>query len=94
MIDREINHLSVLGADGAICSIVTSWDIAKAVAGDNTGFAEIMTQDVVCIPPEETLRDAARVMESRHISALPVVADGRVVGMPTSELLSNMAERS
>ncbi|MDR3102688.1 MAG: CBS domain-containing protein [Methanocalculaceae archaeon] len=52
-----------------------------------------MTQSVVCIVPKDTLRDAVRVIETYHISALPVVVLGRVVGMLTSELFSDMAER-
>lgn len=94
MIEREVNHLPVLHPDGTLEGIVTSWDIAKAVAGEHLMLAEIMTRDVICVSAADTLREAARILDQHHISALPVVESGRVVGMLTSEQLSNMAERN
>ena len=94
MIEREVNHLPVLHTDGTLEGIVTSWDIAKAVAGEHLMLAEIMTRDVICVSAADTLREAARILDQHHISALPVVENGRVVGMLTSEQLSNMAERN
>lgn len=94
MITCEVNHLPVLHADGTLSGIVTSWDIAKAVAGERSTLQDIMTKNVVCTSPDDTLRDAARIMDQHHISALPVVPAGNVFGMLTSEQLSNVAERT
>ncbi|MDV0442824.1 homoserine O-acetyltransferase MetX [Methanorbis rubei] len=93
MIEREVNHLPVLHADGTLCGIVTSWDIAKAVAGEHTMLDEIMTKNVLSVSADATLRDAAKILDKYHISALPVVGQGKVVGMLTSEQLSHIAER-
>jgi homoserine O-acetyltransferase len=91
MIEQEVNHLPVVTASGALCGIVTSWDIAKAVAGGFSCLADIMTADVVFVRPEDLLRDAAGRMEQHHVSGLPVVdADRAVVGILTSEMLTNM----
>lgn len=43
--------------------------------------ADVMTSDVITIPPTATLRQAARLMTSHGISALPVVKGGVVVAV-------------
>jgi CBS domain-containing protein len=52
--------------------------------------AECMNRDPVTIAPDATLLDAARLMLERKIGGLPVVADGRVVGMITESDLLRM----
>ena len=42
---------------------------------------EIMTRDVMTLSPEASLRDAAELFASRHLSGAPVVAGGKVVGV-------------
>lgn len=42
---------------------------------------DVMTRDVVTTTPDTPIRDLARVLDQRRISGLPVVADGRVVGV-------------
>ena len=43
--------------------------------------ADVMTANVITIPPTATLRQAARLMTSHRISALPVVEGGVVVAV-------------
>ncbi|AEA47095.1 homocysteine biosynthesis protein [Archaeoglobus veneficus] len=94
MIQKGVNHLPVV-KDGRLVGIVTSWDIAKAVATKKTGnVAEIMTRKVITALPDEPVEIAARKMEKHNISALPVVdAKQRVIGMVTSEDLSKLLVR-
>jgi CBS domain-containing protein len=40
-----------------------------------------MTRDVLAVSPDTSVRDAARMMIDNRISGLPVVQDGRVVGI-------------
>ena len=42
-----------------------------------------MTWSVITVRPETDLREAARFMHERKLGALPVVDDGKVVGMLT-----------
>lgn len=44
---------------------------------------QIMTQNVITVSPETPVTDAARIMLDNRISGLPVVEDGRLVGMVT-----------
>lgn len=56
-----------------------------AAAGDalSTPVGELLTRDAVTIGPDATIRDAARLMTERRVSALLVVENGRVVGLFT-----------
>lgn len=54
---------------------------------------EIMTRDPVTITPETEIRQAAWIMVQRRFGALPVVDQGRVVGILTeTDVLSYFAE--
>jgi CBS domain-containing protein len=46
-----------------------------------TRLADIMTRDVVTVEPQATLRDVLDLLVSRGISGVPVVHDGRVLGV-------------
>ncbi len=43
--------------------------------------AEVMTRKVVTVPPEEDAGAIARLLETRRIKRVPVVEDGRVIGI-------------
>jgi len=42
---------------------------------------EIMTPDPVCIPPDMPLEEVVRTMERHRVKRLPVVQDGRLIGI-------------
>ena len=45
--------------------------------------ADLMTEDPITIEPDETVRQAARVIAERKHNRLPVVEHGRLVGVVT-----------
>lgn len=54
---------------------------------------DIMTTDVASVGPQTTLRQALELMSEQHISGLPVLSGGKVVGVFTStDLLDFLAE--
>jgi CBS domain-containing protein len=53
-------------------------DYRKAVG---TTAGEVMTTEVLCIGPEAPVAAAAVILDERRIRRLPVVADGRLVGI-------------
>lgn len=54
---------------------------------------EIMTPDVVAIAPSERLEEAVRLMEQHDIKRLPVIDNGRVVGLLSrADLVRTLAE--
>lgn len=44
---------------------------------------EVMTRPAVCVAPQTPLDEAVRIMERHHIKRLPVVEQGRLVGLMT-----------
>lgn len=46
-------------------------------------ISEIMTRDVVAIPPSATLQVAARRMRDADIGFIPVQEDGKIIGTVT-----------
>jgi CBS domain-containing protein len=77
---------SLLVMDGGqLAGIITERDLLRAVAlGADPATAtvdEAMTTEVFTVPPDMSLRDAAREMAARWIRHLPVADEGRLVGM-------------
>jgi len=72
-------------ADGRLTGIITERDLLRAVAlGADPGTAtvdEAMTTEVLTVPPDLPLREAAQEMASRWIRHLPVVEDGQLLGV-------------
>jgi uncharacterized protein (DUF39 family)/CBS domain-containing protein len=94
MIEKGINHLPVVEND-VLVGIITSWDVAKAVAlKKGREVRDVMTRNVIYTYPDEPVEVAARKMENNDISALPVVdSRKRVLGIVTSEDLSKLIAR-
>ena len=55
--------------------------ILKGRASDTTRVEEIMTPNVVVVSPRTRTRDCMALMSEKNIRHLPVVDEGRVVGM-------------
>ena len=86
----EIDHLVVVEGT-RVAGVVAGKDIV-GVNEDGT-VADVMRGEVVTIEPEATLRHAAGVMRGRDVGCLPVVDDGRLIGIvTTSDLLTALAK--
>ncbi len=71
---------------GALKGIVTQGDCAIKVLlpgwnAKQTLLETIMTKDPVTVPPTDELDKCMNTMASRNIRHLPVVSDGKVMGM-------------
>lgn len=87
---REV--LGVVDAGGELVGIVTDWDITNAAAQgyvDQLPVAEIMTRELITANSEDSLLDVLRKLETYEISAMPVVDEGSVVGLISSEMLAH-----
>jgi len=94
LINLEVNHLPVLSTSGQLVGIVTSWDIAKAVAKNFLWLDEIMSKNVITTIPDEPIESAAKKMENHSISALPVIDENQhVIGLITSDAISMLIGR-
>ncbi len=82
----NIGALPVCSDDGRLKGIITDRDIVlRCVAAetdpDNTPVREIMSRNVVTVSPYDDVREAARLMAADQIRRLPVIQEGKVVGM-------------
>ncbi|HEX5895631.1 MAG TPA: CBS domain-containing protein [Thermoleophilaceae bacterium] len=85
MNDNDIGD-AVVVEDGQVTGIVTDRDIAvRAVAegrdAESTTVGEIATTGVQAIEPEASVDDALLMMREHDIRRLPVVKNGRPVGI-------------
>ena len=84
---------------GRIVGIVTERDLLRAVAqrarAAEARVPQWMTRGPVTIEPETTVEDAAKIMFEHNFRHLPVVKDGRSLGIVSLRMLSRWAfERS
>ena len=85
MVDANVGSLLV-SSSGDVVGIVTERDYLRRVAlegrtDDDTTVAEIMTAPLVVVGPETSIDECMAVMTDRRIRHLPVVEDGKVVGL-------------
>jgi CBS domain-containing protein len=81
--ERGVGAVVVLEGD-AIAAILTERDVMKAVAAGRDGSAPVtewMTRHPETIEPDDTTDHAASLMIHGGFRHLPVVEDGRVVGI-------------
>ncbi len=88
MARRKVSS-AVVTAKGRIVGIVTENDISrKSVAAGldakSVKVSRIMSKDVVTIPPETPLYDAMIRLGQKRVKHLPVVRNGRLVGIITA----------
>jgi len=89
MIEKNSGTIAVLSEDKLV-GLVTDWDITKATA-EGVGAAkleEIMTKEVISVSPDFSILDIVRELEQYKISAMPVVQQGKVLGMVNSDLIT------
>ena len=85
MSDRQVGALPVM-EEGRLIGIISERDYARRVilkgrSSKETPVAEIMTTPVVHVTPEATVEGCMRMMTENRVRHLPVVEDGRVVGI-------------
>ena len=93
---RRVRHLLVLEGD-VLVGIVTDRDIKLNLPSPATSLsvwelnylvarvrlADVMTRSVITVDRDRDAREAARIMVSHKIGALPVVDRGRPIGIVT-----------
>jgi acetoin utilization protein AcuB len=79
--EHKLRHLPVLDAEGSLVGIVSEKDLLRASGQDPV--ESIMTSQVITVTEYTALEDAARIMADHKISSLPVMRDGKLVGIIT-----------
>lgn len=98
MTDRRVGAVVIVSGSGSIDGIVTERDIMSDVVAEgkdpeNTTAEDIMTKEVITIDPSQDLEDAADIMTKNKIKKLPVVLQGKLVGIITASDLIAYEEK-
>lgn len=85
MAEHSIGSVLVVRGD-ALLGIATERDYARKVilrgrSSAETPVSEIMSSPVVTVGPGEDLRHCMQIVTERRIRHLPVVEDGRLIGL-------------
>lgn len=82
----KVGALVVLDLAGRLLGIITERDLVRVLARSSTAaFAltarDLMTANVVTCSPEDTEAHVMMQMVEKHISRMPVIQEGRVLGL-------------
>lgn len=94
---NNIGAMPVCGNDGRLIGVVTDRDLvirclAAGKSPDKTRVREVMTGSVVSVTPDTQVYTAAAVMGHRQVRRLPVVENGKLMGMVSLSDLANLQE--
>lgn len=85
MADKNIGAVLVMEAENLV-GILSERDYARKVAllgrsAMDTPAGEIMTDRVICVPPEESAEQCMALMTDKHVRHLPVFEDEQLLGV-------------
>ena len=88
MRERRIGSV-VAAEDGHVDGIFTERDMLYRVVAEGrdpakTRVGEVMTRDVACATPEQSLLEIASLMTQKRLRHMPVTENGKLCGMITS----------
>jgi CBS domain-containing protein len=90
----HVRHLPVV-RKGALVGVVSQRDLLRASLSNVMGLpqdeqsrflegvriSDVMSAPPISVPPDASVQDAAGVMAEKKIGCLPVVSEGRLLGM-------------
>jgi acetoin utilization protein AcuB len=95
MRDHRFRHLPVV-EDGRLVGILSDRDLRPVLLSPGLARArvrELMSEDLTTVGPDAPLEEAASLLVVKKIGCLPVVAQGRLVGIVTeTDLLAVLVE--
>jgi len=85
MLAEDVGSLPVVQGERLMC-VITDRDIAVRVVAEGKDptdlpVAGIASREIVTVSPDQPLDEALQVMASAQVRRLPVVDDGRLVGI-------------
>lgn len=94
---KAIRHIPVIKDNGSLAGLITHRDLLKVSISTLAGMdkedqntlhqgipaSEIMNSQVMTIPPQTPLDKAAKLMFENKLGCLPVISNGKLVGIIT-----------
>jgi len=85
MAEKGIGALLVFDGDELV-GIFSERDYARKVilkgkSSHSTAVSEIMTKNVICVRPDQSMNDCMALMTDKHIRHLPVLEDDKIIGV-------------
>jgi len=86
MAEKDVGALLVLDNAGQLAGILSERDYARKIVlkgktSRETPVREIMTEKVVWVRPDQTIEECMALMTNKHIRHLPVMEEGRLLGV-------------
>lgn len=81
-LQQEAGDGALLPIEGTMENVKDYLSRAKKICATRVG--DLMTPDPVTMSPGESMRNAAVLMSQKHLHRLPIVDNGKLVGMLTS----------
>jgi CBS domain-containing protein len=85
MLSGFFSGVPVTDDNGKVIGVVTEFDLLNALKTDRSVLhapvERVMTKDPICIAEDASIEDAITLMTDHHIIRLPVLRDGRLVGV-------------
>jgi CBS domain-containing protein len=85
MLSGGFSGMPITERDGSVVGIVSELDLIRALrAGkplETTTAAEIMTTEVVGVDIDAPVEEVMEILDTKHIVRLPVVENGKLVGV-------------
>lgn len=94
LLSRErISGAPVVDSDGKIIGIITEADIIGKVNREGMRVSDIMSQEIISVDEETPVGEIAALLNARKIKRVPVVRDGKVVGIVSrADIVNAVAE--
>jgi CBS domain-containing protein len=86
MKEKNVGGLPVIDERNSVRAIITERDIARIFADRISGIkvSEMMSEKVVTALPRTTIFEAEKTMATQGFRRLPIVSDGKVIGIVTA----------
>ena len=99
MDQKHIRHVLVEDDSHRIVGLVSYRSLlrllirGRASESDTVPVGEVMVRDPITIPPETSTIEAIELMRDNRVSCLPVVKDGKLIGMVSERDFLPMARQ-
>lgn len=97
MADNGVGALLVMEGDKPV-GLFSERDYARKIAlmgrsSRTTEIRQIMTADLICVGPADSMEFCMELMTDKHIRHLPVLEDGKLIGVISiGDLVKNIIE--